>query len=77
MLSFQGVLQPTFNECYRFYSPPFGISVCEKEGRRERERTGESKREFVCVCMRVWVCPSNRVRKFQAVNRKAKLWSRA
>ncbi len=64
MLSLQGVLRPTFNECYRFYSPPFGISVCEKEG---------EERESVCVC--VCVCPSNRVRKFQAVNRKAKLWS--
>ncbi len=32
MLSLQGVLRPTFNESYRFYSPPFGIAVCEKEG---------------------------------------------
>lgn len=43
----------------------------EKEGERESAHTKESKGEFVCV----WVCPSNGVRKFQAVNRKAKLWS--
>lgn len=51
------------------------LCVRKKEKEGERARTRESKGEF--VCMRVWVCPSNRVRKSQAVNRKAKLWSRA
>lgn len=52
MLSLQGVLRPTFYECYRFYSPPFGISVCEKEGEGGRERAQERVKESVCVCVR-------------------------